>query len=96
MDQPGKVANPAARGQLNRKDSLIFLSLSPFAPSTLIGLARKVRASRPASAYSFSTTLRLNLVISHNNKRIPPAFRDDDGGVHIIYCQPSSSGQSRV
>ena len=96
MDQPGKVANPAARGQLNRKDSLIFSSLSPFAPSTLIGLARKVRASRPASAYSFSTTLRLNLVLSHNNnKGIPPAFRDD-GGVHIIYCQPSSSGQSRV
>ena len=51
------------------------------------GLARRVRASRPASICSLST-LRLNMVLTRG---VHPAFRD---GVHI-YRQPPS-GQSRV
>ena len=48
---------------------------------------RRVRPSRPAPAYSFST-LRLNQMLTHG---IPPDFLD---GVHM-YRQPPS-GQSQV
>ena len=77
MDQPGMVANPA-RGQLNR-ETYFF----PCPPSRLrIWLcARRVRASRPASAHLFST-LKLNLVLMHG---IPPAFCE---AVHYLFGQP--------
>ena len=35
MDQPGKVANPA-RGQLNRENGKMDISLSAFAPENLV------------------------------------------------------------
>ena len=74
MGQLGMVTNPA-RGQLNMKK--IYFPLPPFAPGNL--------ASRPVSAYSYST-LRLNLMRTHG---VSLAFRD---GVHV-YRQPPS-GQS--
>ena len=48
MDQLGKVANPPARGQLNRES--IYFPVRVRARE--IGLARRVRQSRPASACS--------------------------------------------
>ena len=54
----------------------------------MVGHARRVWPSRPASACSFFT-LRLNLGLTHG---IPPAFQ---GGVIYLYRQ-STSGQSRV
>ena len=44
MDQPGTTANPAY-GQLKRNNEIFHLS--PFAPETEFGLARRVRPSRP-------------------------------------------------
>ena len=85
MEQPGKFANPA-RGQLN-KESEYFSTL---VRASELGLARRVRQSRPASACSFST-LRLNMVLTY---RIPLAFRD---GAHLFIltaCTPSD--QPRV
>ena len=55
MDQPGKVANPS-RGQLNRENEYFPVRVR----AREVGLARRVRQSRPASACSFSI-LRLNL-----------------------------------
>ena len=57
MDQPGKVANPA-RGQLNRENEHFPVPVR----ARKIGLARRIRPSRPASAYSLSI-LRLNRVL---------------------------------
>ena len=65
MDQPGKVSNPA-RAQLNRENEHFLVPVSALD----IGLARRVRPSRPAPACSFSI-LRLNLVLAHG---IPPNF----------------------
>ena len=48
MDQPGKVANPA-RGQLNRDNEYFQVRVRAWE----FGLARRVRQSCPASAYSF-------------------------------------------
>ena len=59
MDQPGKVGNPA-RGQLNRENHIFLVPMR--APESLVGLARRVRPSRPASACLFST-FRLNLML---------------------------------
>ena len=72
MDQPGKVAN-SAHGQPNRKNEYFPVPVR----AREVGLARRVRPSRPTSACSFSTP-RLNLVLTHG---IPPDFRD---GVHYI------------
>ena len=72
MDQYGKVANPP-RSQLNRENDYFPVPVHALE----FGLARRVRASRPASVCSFST-LRLNLVLTHG---IPPDFR---GGVHLF------------
>ena len=88
MDQPGRAANHA-RGQLNRENEYFPVS----ARALELGLARRVRPSRPASAGSFST-LRLNLVLTRG---IPPDFR---GGVHLfttsyaIGSAPSLSGHA--
>ena len=75
MDRPDKAANPA-RGQLNRENEYFLVS----GGAGEFGLARRVRPSRPASAYSFSI-LSLNLVPTHG---IPPDSRG------------SPLGQSRV
>ena len=72
MDQPAKVASPA-RGQLNGENENLLVPVR----ARKIGLARRVRPSRPASACSFST-IRLNLVPARG---IPPDFR---GGVHLF------------
>ena len=72
MDQPGKVVNPA-RGHLNGEN--IFFPVPVGAGE--FGLARRVRPSRPASAFSFSI-LTLNLVLTYG---IPPEFL---GGVHLF------------
>ena len=72
-----------ARGQLMIRENMCFLvSVRAWE----FGLARRVRPSRPASAFSFSIILRLNLVLTQG---IPPDFR---GGVHLF----TLSGQSRV
>ena len=55
-----------------------------FAPLR-IGLARRVRPSRPASACSFST-LRLNLALTNG---VPPDFR---GGVHEFIIRSYATG----
>ena len=56
-----------------------------------LGLARRVRQSRAASACSSPSILRLNLVLTYG---IPPEFR---GGVHFLYLNHHTpSGQSRV
>ena len=47
MDQPGKVANPV-RGQLNRENEYFPIRVRAWE----FGLTRRVRQSRPASAYS--------------------------------------------
>ena len=47
MDQPGKVANPA-RGQLNRENEYFSVRVR----AKEVGLARRVRQFRPASARS--------------------------------------------
>ena len=47
-DQPGEVANPAARDQLNRENDISPVPVR----SREFGLARRVRHSRPASACS--------------------------------------------
>ena len=47
MAQPGKVANPAC-GQLNRENEYFPVRVR----AREFGLARRVRLSRPASAYS--------------------------------------------
>ena len=52
MDQPGKVANPAPRGQLNREKN--EYSPVPVRALELFDLARRVQPSRPASACSSS------------------------------------------
>ena len=72
MDQPGKVANPA-RGQLNRESEYFPVPVR----ALVFGLARRVKSSRPASAFSFSI-FRPNLVLTHG---ISPDFR---GGVHLF------------
>ena len=65
------------------------ISLSAFVPEKF-GLARRVRQSRPAPAFSFPI-LKLNLVLAYG---IPPEFR---GGVHLfMYNRHTPSGQSRV
>ena len=84
MDQPGKVAEPA-RGQLNRDNKHFPITVRVWE----IGLARRVRLSRPASACSFPI-LRLNLVLTHG---IPPDFR---GGVHYRHTPSGQSGVYRV
>ena len=71
-DQPGKVANPA-RDQLNREKEYFPVPVR----AGEIGLAKRVRQSRPASACS-SPYSRLNLVLTYG---IPPDFR---GGVHLF------------
>ena len=53
----GEVANPA-RGQLNRENELFSVPVRACA----FGSARRIRPSRPASAYYFSS-VRLNLVL---------------------------------
>ena len=72
MDQPGKVTNPA-RGQLNGKTEHFPVPVG----TGQIGFARRVRPSRPASAWSLSTLI-LNMVLTHG---ILPDFR---GGVHLF------------
>ena len=61
----GLVASPAGRGQLNRT-----------VPNRarLVGFARQVRLSRPASASSFST-LRLNLVLTNDRQPLSDQSR---------------------
>ena len=76
-DQPGKGANPPARGQLNRAT---YFSLSPFSPEKLVS-RDKGRLSRPASARSFSI-LRLNMV-PRDSSRFPQC---DDDGIHLLYA----------
>ena len=85
MDQPGKVANPA-RGQLNRENEYFPVRVR----ASELGLARRFRQPRPASACSFAI-LSLNLVLPYG---IPPKFR---GGVHLVFLnRHTPSGQSRV
>ena len=86
MDQPGKVASPARRGQLNTK---MEISLSAFVPENFFsrdGFGSPVPRLVCSSPYS-----RVNLVLTHG---IPPEFR---GSVHLfIYNRHTPSGQSRV
>ena len=72
MDQPTKVANPAP-GQLKRENEYFSARVRALE----LGLARRVRQSRPASACSFSK-LRLNLVLTYG---IPPELR---GTAHLF------------
>ena len=71
MDQPGKVDNPPARGQLNRENEYFPVRVE-------FGLARRVQQSRPASACLLISILGLNMVLTYG---IPPKFR---GGVHAF------------
>ena len=82
MDQPGKVAKPA-RGELKGDNEHFPITVRAWE----IGLGRRVRLSRPASACSFSI-LRLNLVLTRG---IPPDFRD---GVHL-FIPPYAIGSVR-
>ena len=68
------------------------ISLSPFVPENEFSLERRVRPSRPASACSFSTLTKLNLMLT---RWISANFR---GGGHLyIYTdRHTPSGQSRV
>ena len=68
MDQPGKIANPSRRGQLNRGNEYSPVPVR----AQKFGLTSRIQPSRPASACSFSK-LRLNLVLTHGNTD----FRDD-------------------
>ena len=82
MDQPGKVVKPA-RGQLNIDNEHFPIIVCAWE----IGLARRVRLSRPGSACSFPI-LGLNLVLTYG---IPPDFR---GGVHL-FIPPYAIGPVR-
>ena len=72
--QPGKKVANLARGQLNRETYFFLFSVRVWE----FGLTRRVRQSRPASACSSFSILRLNLVLTHG---IPPDFRT---GVHLF------------
>ena len=84
MYQPGnKVVDPAARGQLNRKNEDFPVRVRAWE----FGLARRVWQSRPV----LISMLRLNLVLTYE---IPPGFR---GGVCLfILNRHTPFGQSRV
>ena len=85
MDQPGKVANHPARGQLNRENNI---PLSPCVPENLVS---REGLSRPVPRQPLISILRLNLVLTYG---IPPEFR---ASVHLfIYNRHTPSGQSRV
>ena len=61
MDQPGKVASPARRGQLNRK---MEISLSAFVPENFFsrdGFGSPV----PRQSAHLHTRGRVNLVLTH-------------------------------
>ena len=77
MDQPSKVANPA-RGQLNRENEKITISLSAFAPENLVSRDRfgipvpRQPAHHPDTQGEFTYG-------------IAPEFR---GGVHLLILKP--------
>ena len=62
MDGPGMVAI-RAHGRITRKNDVFPVPVRAYE----IGLAKRVRPSRPASARSSSSTLRLNLVLTQNS-----------------------------
>ena len=72
IDQPGKVVNPARRGQLNREND--------FSPvrSCLKTWSRVTGSAVPSRVSLLISILRLNLVLTYG---IPLEFR---GGVHLF------------
>ena len=87
MDQPGKVASPARRGQLNTKMEISLSAL--FMPENFV--SRDGFGSPVPRSLLISILERVNLVLTYG---IPPEFR---GSVHLlIYNRHTPSGQSRV
>ena len=72
MDGPGTVAIPA-HGRITRGNDVFPVPVR----ACEIGFAERIRPSRPASARSSFSTLRLNIVLTPG---IPAAFHE---GVHI-------------
>ena len=87
INQVSKATN-SARGQLNRENKYIPVPVRALE----FGLARRVRPSRPASAFSFST-LRLNLVLTDG---IPPDFRRDVNSFIPPYMKYTKKATSSV
>ena len=87
MDHPDQVANPA-RGQLNKGNIYIYISLSP--RSRLRIWSRETGSAVPSRVSLLIFILRLNLVLTYG---IPPEFRVS---AHLfILNRHTPSGQSR-
>ena len=78
MDQPGRVANNPARGQLNKENEYNF----PLRVCSRLRIWSRETGSAVSSRVSPPIfLLRLNLVLTYSLYGIPPEFR---GGVHLF------------